>query len=109
MQQYTEEHAELLQLKATYGDMLVEDLLKWYHDGDLDAAKQALEENYQGEHNSLADYARYWLEETGAFTGMSQYIQQYFDYEAYGRDLELGGDIYTIQEGYDKVHVFVPN
>jgi hypothetical protein len=30
----------------------------------------------------------------------------YIDYEKMGRDLELGGDIFTIEAGYREVHIF---
>ncbi len=30
----------------------------------------------------------------------------YIDYEKMGRDLELGGDIFTIETGYREVHIF---
>jgi len=30
----------------------------------------------------------------------------YIDYERMGRDVELGGDIFTIETGYQEVHIF---
>ncbi|MCU7859273.1 MAG: antirestriction protein ArdA [Candidatus Thiodiazotropha sp. (ex Lucinoma kastoroae)] len=70
---------------------------------DLDEAKQAMEERYNGEYESLADYARQLIEETGE---IPDHLEFYIDYERMGRDMELSGDIYTIETGYGEVHVF---
>ena len=35
-----------------------------------------------------------------------EHLQFYIDYERMGRDMELGGDIYTIETGHDEVHIF---
>lgn len=71
--------------------------------GDLDEARKALEECYQGEYESLADYACQLTEDTSE---IPEHLEHYIDYESMGRDMELSGDIYTIETGYKEVHVF---
>lgn len=74
-----------------------------YCDGDLDRAKTEIAENYSGCYKSLADYAQELTEET---TQIPECLAHYIDYEKMGRDMELGGDVYTIETGYEDVHIF---
>ena len=62
-----------------------------------------MEESYSGCYKSLADYAE---ELTDGTTEIPEHLQYYIDYERMGRDMELGGDIYTIETAYDEVHIF---
>ncbi|MOA13128.1 Antirestriction protein (ArdA) [compost metagenome] len=39
----------------------------------------------------MADVAYYAIEENGLLEGASETLARYFDYEAYGRDLEIEG------------------
>jgi antirestriction protein len=71
--------------------------------GDIDDARQALDDRYCGCHSSVADYAQELTEETG---DIPSHLEMYIDYERMGRDMELGGDIYTIETGYQEVHIF---
>lgn len=71
--------------------------------GDLEDAKKAIEENYSGCYKSLADYAEELTEQTAE---VPENLAFYIDYERMGRDMELGGDVYTIETGYEAVHVF---
>lgn len=73
------------------------------HFGDLDTAKKAAEEDYCGCHRSLADYAEELTEETSEIPSSLRY---YIDYERMARDMEMGGDVFTIEAGYQEVHVF---
>jgi len=41
--------------------------------------------------NDMSDVAYYLIEETGALGEVPTHLQNYIDYEAYGRDLELEG------------------
>ncbi|WP_420346515.1 antirestriction protein ArdA [Pelagibius sp.] len=70
--------------------------------GDLDDTKAAFEE-YAGEHRSLADFAQELTEET---TEIPQSLVNYIDYETMARDMELNGDVFTVELGFDEVHVF---
>ena len=71
--------------------------------GDLKDAKKAIEDNYSGCYKSLADYAEELTEQTAE---VPENLAFYIDYERMGRDMELGGDVYTIETGYEEVHVF---
>ncbi len=68
-------------------------------DEEVELAAKALEENYCGEYRRLADYVQELTEET---TEIPQQLQSYIDYEAMGRDMEINGDVFTVET----VHVF---
>ncbi|SEL14280.1 antirestriction protein ArdA [Nitrosovibrio tenuis] len=78
------------------------ELLKHFG-GDLEEAKTATEDNYCGCYQSLADYAQELTEET---TQIPESLTCYIDYERMGRDMEMGGDIFTIDPSFETVHVF---
>jgi antirestriction protein len=71
--------------------------------GDIEDAEKALD-NYMGCFTSLADYAQDISENT---TEVPEYLQYYIDYERMGRDIEMNGDVFTVQTSYDEVHVFL--
>lgn len=71
--------------------------------GDLEESKTAAEESYCGCYSSLADYAQALTEET---TQIPENLAYYIDYERMGRDMELGGDVFTIETAFEKVHIF---
>jgi len=71
--------------------------------GDLEEARIAAEENYCGCYHSLADYAEELTEQTAQ---IPENIVYYIDYERMGRDMELSGDVFTIEAGYEEVHIF---
>ncbi len=88
---FIEEHGEIGgELLSHFGD-------------DLDDAKKAIEENYAGCYSSLADYAQELTEDTG---DIPKHLEFYIDYERMGRDMDLSGDIFTIETAHDEVHVF---
>jgi hypothetical protein len=70
---------------------------------DIEEARKAIEESYWGCHTSVADYAQELTEDTG---NIPSHLEMYIDYERMGRDMELGGDIFTIETGYQEVHIF---
>lgn len=74
-----------------------------YYGGDLDDARMALEDSYAGEYRSLADYAEELTEQT---TQIPESLRFYIDYERMGRDMELSGDLFTIETGHEELHVF---
>jgi antirestriction protein len=69
----------------------------------MDEARTAAEDNYCGCYKSLADYAHGQIEET---TQISEKLTYYIDYERIGRDMEMSGDIFTLETGFETVHVF---
>lgn len=70
--------------------------------GDIEQAEAAFED-YAGEFTSLADYAQELTEET---TQIPASLIHYIDYDAMARDMELNGDVFTIETGFEEVHVF---
>jgi antirestriction protein len=76
--------------------------------GVCDSVESAIkyhDENYQGQHESLDAYAYDYLESTGALSEVPESIRYYIDTEKLGRDMELGGDIFTISDG-GYLHVY---
>lgn len=74
-----------------------------YYGNDIDEALTALEERYHGQYRSLADFAQELTEET---TTIPENLAYYIDYERMGRDLEMSGDIFTIETRLEEVHIF---
>ena len=88
---FIEEHGELgAKVLENFGDNIGE-------------AKQALEDCYSGEYSSLAEFAQEITEGQGE---IPSHLEYYIDWEKMGRDLELGGDVFTIELGFNEVHVF---
>jgi antirestriction protein len=70
---------------------------------NLEDARTIAEEGYCGLFASVADYAQE-LTEDGC--QIPESIAGYVDYQAIGRDLELNGDVLTVEVGFEKVHIF---
>lgn len=73
------------------------------HCGDLDEARETAEDRCAGTHASLADFAQELTEET---TQIPETLRYYINYESMARDMELNGDVFTVEAGYREVHVF---
>lgn len=73
------------------------------HFNDLDDAKRAASDNYCGTYASLADYAQELTEES---TEIPETLRYYIDYESMARDMEMNGDVLTVETGYQEVHIF---
>lgn len=71
--------------------------------GDLDEARSAMD-NYQGCYTSLADYA---AEITEQSITIPPSLIHYIDYDSMGRDMEIGGGVFTLTTRYDAIHVFI--
>ena len=71
--------------------------------GDIDEATKAIEESYCGCYSSVADYAQELTEETSE---VPKHLEFYIDYDKMGRDMEMSGDIFTIETAHDEVHIF---
>ena len=85
------EHGELgAKLYAHFGD-------------DLDQARTQFDD-YAGEHKSLGEFAAELHEQTG--TTIPDALQHYIDWDSLGRDMELNGDVFTIETGFEHIHIF---
>ncbi|MGX1018159.1 antirestriction protein [Pseudomonas sp. Y3 TE3536] len=73
------------------------------HFSSIEEARRAAEEDYCGSYESLADYAQQLTEEA---TQIPESLAYYINYEAMARDMELGGDVFTLETGYREIHVF---
>jgi antirestriction protein len=73
--------------------------------GDVEEAIEAATDHYAGTFRTLEDWAEQFLDDTGAFQDAPDVLKNYFDYEKYALDAELGGDVWTA-EGGDGIHVF---
>lgn len=63
------------------------------------------EDAYRGAYDSVVDYAYQLVEDIGMLQGVDEIVASYFDYAAFARDMELGGDISVIKlDG--KVYIF---
>lgn len=80
------------------------------HTGDNSYALEHFDEAYRGAWDSVEDYALELVDSLGLglFPDPSGLAARYFDSEAFARDLELGGDIFTekIPYSYGRVWVF---
>lgn len=74
--------------------------------GSIEDAKEYMSDNYQGEFDDLEAYADHLLEETGEINEIPKNLRYYFDMKSYGRDLELNGDIFTLDASQGNIHVF---
>lgn len=90
--------AEFIEEHGKIGGELVS-----YYGGNLEDAKTRLGE-YHGEYESLEDYARQYTEDCG--TQIPESLQNYIDYAAMGRDMELGGGFITIETAHNEIHIF---
>jgi antirestriction protein len=64
-------------------------------DNLADEAEEWVQDNFLGVFDTLKDWAESYLDETGALDAIPEQFRSYFDYESYGRDAQLGGDIRT--------------
>lgn len=53
--------------------------------------------------NSMEDVAYQVIEESGLLDGVPEKVARYFNYEAYGRDLEIEGTFYLINNAYIEI------
>ncbi len=90
--------AEFIEERGTLGGKLLE-----HFGGDLGDASAAFED-YAGEHKSVADFAQDLTEETGP--EIPKQLEYYINWQAMGRDMEMSGDIFTLQTGLEEIHVF---
>lgn len=94
-----EEVAELAAFISEHGEIGCK-LVR--HFGDLDDARKAIENTYAGEYRSLADFAEELTDETAQ---VPESLRFYIDYERMARDMEIC-EVFTLQTGFEQVHVF---
>ena len=65
-------------------------------------------EQWQGAHDSKESFADYLLDSTGQLAAIPEWARGYFNFEAYARDLEVGGD-YSFVRANGQVYAFSSN
>ncbi|MFT5717082.1 MAG: antirestriction protein [Oleiphilaceae bacterium] len=70
---------------------------------DIEEAQRHAEQNYCGHYDSVADFAEELTEST---TTIPKHVAFYIDYDKMVRDMEMGGDIFTIGSPSAGWHIF---
>lgn len=91
---------ELADLMGEHGEIITS--LYSYH-GDIETAKETLENHYYGEHRSEKDFAIDLFDDLYAHE-VPEPIQSYIDYDSFCRDVFIN-DFYSV-ESDSGVHVF---
>lgn len=78
----------------------------WIDNGNDVDTMDRFEECYAGEWDTLIAFAENLLDETGQLDEIPQWARNYFDMDAYARDLELGGDVWSACDSDHNLHVF---
>jgi len=81
---------EYARLKDEHGDAwdaYVECVGKQY------ATEDDFQEKYAGEADSERDWVEQWIDDSGMLEGVSDSLTRYFDYDAYLRDMRMGGEL----------------
>jgi antirestriction protein len=63
------------------------------HVGTHYATEDDFSEHYAGEASSEREWVETWLEDSGLLSEIPENLRYYFDYDAYLRDMKLGGDV----------------
>jgi antirestriction protein len=76
----------------------------------LEEAQQFMQDGYHGAFDRIEEYVEEFLDDCygDALAQLPDFIRYHIDYEGIARDLEYGGDIFTI-ECAGRVHVFDAN
>jgi antirestriction protein len=102
--------AELGSLMAEHGELFASLAANFGGTDGIEEARRYMEEGYCGAFDNLEDYARQFVEDcySSEIEKLPEFIRYHIDYEGIGRDMELGGDVFTIEHGH-QVHVFHGN
>jgi antirestriction protein len=85
------------------GELILELVAHLGSGTSIEEAKEFLDNNYQGTHKDLGEYAEYITHECGH--EIPKHLQYYINWDAMGRDMDLNSDIFTIELD-DGMHVF---
>ena len=91
----------LAELMKEYRDRFSVKAISWLvNDYGIEDAKERMDDDFLGEFDRPIDLAYHCVEEFGVLDGTSETVARYFDYESFGRDLELNGDIFSVDDYY---------
>lgn len=70
----------------------------WTYVSDLDDIERAAKDSFEGEYDNLEDYASNLVEDaySESLKDLPNFIRYNIDYAAIGRDMEMGGEVYTV-------------
>lgn len=66
-------------------------------DPSIEDAREA----FAGKANTVEDWAESFADDTGLLSEVPENLRCYFDWEKYARDLQYGGDIFTVEKDGD--------
>jgi antirestriction protein len=102
--------AEVAALLSEHGEMFGELVNHFGGLSCLDEAKRCMQEAYHGAFKSLEDYVYDFVEDCygDSVKGLPDFIRNHLDYAGMAHDMEISGDVFTIEhEG--QVHIFSGN
>lgn len=91
--------AEFVSNHGNVGAMLIEHFC-----GDIQQASKTMLEGYFGEYEKAADFAE---ETVSNSIEIPKTLEYYIDWEAMARDMEINGEFFTLETGYEEIHIFV--
>lgn len=68
----------------------IDSIIKAYEDGEFRLYNDCY---------TMTEVAEVFLDETGAFANLPDFVERYFDFEAYGRDMEMEGCFSALDNG----------
>lgn len=98
--------SKIAALLEEYGDAFS----LWYchQDGsyvEIEEMEERFNEQCHGAHDSKEAFADYLLDSTGGLDSVPEWVRNYFDYQAYARDLEFDGS-YSFVSANGQVYVY---
>ena len=99
--------AEVAFLMTEHGLMFASLVAHFGGASNVDEARRYMEEGYRGTFDSLPDYAQETVEDCfgSELKKLPEFIRYHIDWEGIAHDMELSGDVFTIEED-GQVHVF---
>lgn len=94
--------AERLGLGGVYGEVAIHDYELPFQIGEfgsVDGVAEAAENLTYYDGCSVEDVARELIKDSGVLDALPEHLQDYFDYEAYARDLKINGDLIECSRG----------
>ena len=74
--------------------------------GDFDEALRIVEDHdylYYSGCCTMEEVARMYCEDTGLLAEIPVYLRDYFDFEAYGRNMEMSGNFIELSDGFVEI------
>jgi antirestriction protein len=99
--------AEVAQLMGEHGEVFTELVGHFGGSRSVEEARRYMEEGYRGDFHRLAEYAEQLLDDCygDLLKSLPDFIRYHIDYEGIADDMELNGDVFTI-ECNGRIHVF---